>query len=97
MIPFDTLTENCERRKTNIEVIEHGVSVIIDRLPGTKYVCWYFTKPVIYEENIIQRIDFYSFISAVGGGLGLFLGFSVISTLNMFYDALHSFTQTKLI
>ena len=48
------------------------------------------TVDVNYE---VQMVDFNSFVSNVGGALGLFLGFSIIDTLLYFYD--HIFRVVK--
>ena len=58
-------------------------------------ILWYFGKPEIEVSTKIHRIDLYNFVSAVGGGLGLFLGFSVLSTLDVVSDILTSLMLKK--
>ena len=44
------------------------------------------------EEKILL-VDPYEFVASVGGGLGLFLGFSVISTLFSMFDFIFSLSS----
>ena len=45
-------------------------------------------KTNVDMEDLIYRNDYNSFISAIGGGLGLFLGFSMLSFVHALFDRL---------
>ena len=52
----------------------------------TLNVYFWSPHPKIDAEALVYRLDFNTFISAVGGGLGLFLGFSVFSVFLYTFD-----------
>ena len=45
-------------------------------LNSTSHTAMFYGKPTIYVEKEVLMYDFNAIISAVGGSLGLFLGFS---------------------
>ena len=45
-------------------------------------------KTNVDMEDLIYRNDYNSFISAIGGGLGLFLGFSMLSFVHALFERL---------
>lgn len=56
--------------------------------PYTEDIAWlyfgYATAEIEFNTKVL-RIDFNMFISAIGGGLGLFMGFSIINLIFMIY------------
>ena len=48
----------------------------------------YFPYNVIEKRFRVAHVDFNTFISAIGGSLGLFLGFSLVSALFELYNYL---------
>ena len=50
----------------------------------------------VEAQDVVYRIDTHQFISSIGGGLGLFLGFSVFSGFVYFFELLESNFKTKL-
>ena len=71
------------------------------RLPYSDAMAWLyigFTKAEIELSNRVLRIDINMFVNAIGGGLGLFMGFSLINLLFMIYDGLlgvNNYMKTK--
>ena len=57
-----------------------------DNVTNSRYVYLYFTTPdeTTYSSELI--IDFPTFISSIGGNLGLFLGFSCMGVLFPLYE-----------
>ena len=54
-------------------------------LMDSKYVYFYYSTtevPVLYEEFIL---DFCNFVSAIGGNLGMFIGFSFLGFLSWLF------------
>ena len=45
-----------------------------------------FAKSDIELNTRVPRIDFNMFVNAIGGGLGLFMGFSIINLFFMAYE-----------
>ena len=59
---------------------------------GTYHALWVgYPRLDVKITSQSYRVDLNSFVSAVGGGLGLFLGFSIIDTLFYLYEKLFSF------
>ena len=56
-----------------------------DNITNSRYVYLYFTTPdeKYYSADLV--IDFPTFISSIGGNLGLFLGFSCMGVLSRLY------------
>ena len=54
----------------------------------------YQTMNVEVESEVVW-VDFNSFVSATGGSLGLFLGFSIIDTLFYIFDLVYKKTYLR--
>ena len=54
----------------------------------TSRILFYYPTTDIRVESVEILVDFNSFISSVGGSLGLFLGFSFLGFLSLFYDCI---------
>ena len=54
---------------------------------GDSHIVWFgFPSLDVKIDAQKQLVDFNSFVNAIGGGLGLFLGFSLIDTLFHVYQ-----------
>ena len=54
----------------------------------TSGILFFYPTTDIRVESVEILVDFNSFISSVGGSLGLFLGFSFLGFLSLFYDCI---------
>ena len=67
----------------------------IPNLPPTKNSSKLKVITILYKEGMVlyskhtKLVTLYSFISQIGGNLGLFLGFSCLSTILTLYSCLH--------
>ena len=65
------------------------------RSPYSDAMAWLyigFTTAEIELSNRVLRIDLNMFVNAIGGGLGLFMGFSLINLMFMVYDGVLTVT-----
>ena len=73
------------------------------RSPYSDPMAWLyigFTSAEIELSNRVLRIDLNMFVNAIGGGLGLFMGFSLINLLFMVYNSVvrvNKYMKTKKI
>ena len=63
------------------------------RKPGTHRLYIEYSDRDVTVETQVPLVDLNSFISAVGGGLGLFLGFSIIDTMTYMYQWIFRSTE----
>ena len=76
-----------EKNETvDLETDDDQESNDFDNITNSRYVYLYFTTPdeTYYSADLI--IDFPTFISSIGGNLGLFLGFSCMGVLSRLYE-----------
>ena len=59
------------------------MSILFICLNKTLQACLYYHKETAVYHTTAYRVDFNDLVNAVGGGLGLFLGFSLLTTLTM--------------
>ena len=64
------------------DVLEDNMS------PGTHLIVFEYTSMNVDINREVRMVDFNTFVSGVGGALGLFLGFSIIDTLLYFYNSI---------
>ena len=62
---------------------------------GTHIILVEYPNMNVDIRNHVPLVDFNAFISAVGGGLGLFLGFSIIETLLYIYKLIFTMLSKK--
>ena len=62
----------------------------------TRYITMYYTTSDVATFTEDRLIDFSGFVSAVGGNLGLFLGFSFLGMLFSLYEYIENVLLTKL-
>ena len=67
-------------------------SIGFDNVEDYRYIDISYSKTIVTVKTISKLIDFPTFISSVGGNLGLFVGFSFINVLFFFYEL----TETKI-
>ena len=58
------------------------------RPPGTHRIYVEYSNRDVNIENQVPLVDFNAFVSAVGGAMGLFLGFSIIDTMTFIYQVM---------
>ena len=68
--------------KTSEKIPMNAVSKPVE----TSAIFFFYSTTDIRVESVEILVDFNSFISSVGGSLGLFLGFSFLGFLSLFYD-----------
>ena len=68
--------------KTSEKIPMNAVSKPVE----TSAIFFFYSTTDIRVESVEILVDFNSFISSVGGSLGLFLGFSFLGFLSHFYD-----------
>ena len=82
----------CKRQSFRIELMTYGEGAIKQALKtgkwsefftndDTQHTCVYLHKKTATYHITTYRVDFNDLVNAVGGGLGLFLGFSLLTTL----------------
>ena len=81
-----TVANYNENRNINSNLDERYESRPSNNPAKPRYVYLYFTTPDETTYNTNLMIDFPSFISSIGGNLGLFLGFSCMGVLFPFYE-----------
>ena len=81
-----SVTKYNENSNINSNLDENHESKPSNNHAKPRYVYLYFTTPdeTTYATNLM--IDFPSFISSIGGNLGLFLGFSCMGVLFPLYE-----------
>ena len=57
---------------------------------GVRYINLFYTTTDVKVSRTSLRVDFNTFISNVGGSLGLFIGFSDLGVFYFIYDAISS-------
>ena len=72
------------------ETTEHSYYSLPDykvqREPGKQLIVIEYTNMNVDINHEVMMVDFNTFVSNVGGALGLFLGFSIIDMLLYFYN-----------
>ena len=58
----------------------------------TRYISMYYTSSDVTTLTEDKLIDFSGFVSAIGGNLGLFLGFSFLGM----FSSLYEYIETRL-
>ena len=53
---------------------------------GKQKIWIQYTDNIVDIESRVKMVDFNTFVSGVGGALGLFLGFSIIDSLLYLYN-----------
>ena len=72
------------KTKTSEKIPMNAVSKPVE----TSAIFFFYSTTDIRVESVEILVDFNSFISSVGGSLGLFLGFSFLGFLSLFYDCI---------
>ena len=57
---------------------------------GVRWIQLFYTTTDVKVSRTSLRVDFNTFISNVGGSLGLFIGFSVLGVFYFIYDVISS-------
>ena len=79
--------------KTSEKIPINAVSKPIE----TSGINIFYSHTDIRVESVEILVDFNSFISSVGGSLGLFLGFSFLGFLSLFYDCIKTLYKINTI
>ena len=91
-IPSMSMLQNI-MTKTSEKIPINAVSKPIE----TSGINIFYSTTDIRVESVEVLVDFNSFISSVGGSLGLFLGFSFLGFLSLFYDCIKTLYRNMYI
>ena len=61
----------------------------------TRYITMYYSSSDVATLTEEKLIDFSNFVSAVGGNLGLFLGFSFLGLLSSLYEYIETLLSSR--
>ena len=61
----------------------------------TRYISMYYTSSDVTTLTEDKLIDFSGFVSAIGGNLGLFLGFSFLGMFSSLYECIETRLSAK--
>ena len=85
---FALLSASCNRQSFGLSVRKFSKDQNIQGIPREillavkdRAVAYLHVKPESIDTTTSLKVTFNGFVSAVGGGLGLFLGFSLLSAL----------------